>query len=286
MNAAETGEAQQFVGQMKPGVAARTDAHSIESWAKRADDHQDRQMSYPTKPGDTWGHTKTYVKDEAPTTKGSYAKQPAIRQVTRSPESQARIEGIVGSASSSMPGKDLGEAAPGASKAQGLRARAIARSVMENRSETTDAAAKKARADKAFSEMTQEKAPNQSKVNAGGQRFAPRMTGDPRLPDTGQTKSNIARPNKDLGRISTRLIREAGTPSSTISEAGGGILKAAAMKARGQTPPVVRRPGKGKGGGAGGAPDLIEDFGSHSGSAQNRAWDAVARDIKKNLKID
>lgn len=223
MNAAETGEAQQFVGKLKPGVAARTEAHSIESWAKRAEDHQDRQMSYPTKPGDTWGHTKTYVKDEAPTTKGSYAKQPAIRQVTRSPESQARIEGIVGSASSSMPGKDLGEAAPGASKAQGLRARAVARSVLDKRSESPKAAVRAARTEKAFNALTsstnQSTEPKQKAfdLTEGG------IASSSERASMAQSKAPIGAGRKDLGRAVVNTIRR--------EPAGGSLEKLARARA-------------------------------------------------------
>jgi hypothetical protein len=249
-SAAETGEAQRFVGQMKPGVAERTADHSFQSKSdlhERLSEVAEQHMSenpdkYPRKPLWNQGARDTFD---------------AARGVSKNIHNDA---------------VDLGEAVPGASKAQGLRARAIARSIHEGRSETTDAAAKKARTDKAFSEMSQEKAPNQSKVSAGGQRFAPKLTADPRVESefAGQTKSNIERPNKDLGRITTRLIRSAGTEGSNITEAGGGILKSALGKRLGQ---FVAKVGKG----ASMAGKAASKFGGALGLAGGIAGAADAR---------
>lgn len=103
---------------------------------------------------------------------------------------------------------------------------------------------------------------------------------------------------KDLGRSVMSTIRR----EENFSD--GGSLKKLAKKrvaegrsVAGPDAPsvpknrsILKRGGKGArggGGAAGGAPDFVaEDFGSHSSSSQNKAWDATVADIKKNLRID
>jgi len=119
-----------------------------------------------------------------------------------------------------------GEPVSGAHKAQGLRMKAITQSIRENRSESTAV-----------------KPQPVSKSKTSGQRFTPRVTVSSSPEMAAQTKSNIDRPHKDIGRIATGLIRNAGEPNSSIDRAGGSILKAAAMKARGQKAPKASKKG-------------------------------------------
>ena len=107
---------------------------------------------------------------------------------------------------------------------------------------------------------------------------------------------------KDLNRSVVNVVRQEADISGSQ-----GTLRKLAQKRAAEGRAVAGQPGnlegsrqslsnalrknnppKGKGRrGGGGAPDFVaEDFGSHSSSSQNRAWDAVAADIKKNLKID
>lgn len=127
-----------------------------------------------------------------------------------------------------------GETVPGAHKAQGARMQAIVESIREGRSESVREARRAAIQEKKLNSLTQAPAhPNKPTPGqkAGGQRFTPRLTGPPPgTPGsefTAQTKSDIDRPHKDLGKIAVNLIRNAGEPGSSVDEAGGRILRQA-----------------------------------------------------------
>lgn len=121
----------------------------------------------------------------------------------------------------SGPGMDLGESTPGASKEQGLRGRAIAKSLRENRSSIPKSARER------FKDTGGLEAPDAPPMTKAPKN-PPKLTGEPGGEMTGSVKMGKA--PKDLGRTATRLIKSAGEPGSVVSEEGGATLRKAAMK--------------------------------------------------------